>query len=78
MKFDPRLWVYLDNLRLGYAPGTNLTEEQLAWARAEALSLGFACDALKPDRITRKGQIALRLDTTVSSGANSDRDDVAP
>jgi hypothetical protein len=57
---DPRLWVYLDNLRQGLPPATALMPDQVAWAAAEARIKGFVSDAPFPDRLTRVGEIALR------------------
>lgn len=59
---DPRLWLYLDNLRNHHPPSTNLIPEWLAWAEIEARAKGFVDDALRPNRLTRKGEIALRVD----------------
>lgn len=60
-KMDPRLWLMLDNLRCGYPPDSNLTPAFAFWAAKEARRLGFVCDEIKPNRLTRKGEIALRL-----------------
>jgi hypothetical protein len=66
---DPRLWLYLDNLRCRWGEGCNLTVEQLQWARAEARAKGFVNDEPKADRLTHKGEIALRL--SLDSGGDS-------
>lgn len=58
---DPRLWVYLDNLRCGWDKGSNLSQDQLQFAESLAREKGFVSDEPRPNRLTRKGEIALRL-----------------
>ncbi len=58
---DSRVWVYLDNLRCGHPPSTNLATEQAEFAAVAARASGFVSDEPKKNRLTRKGKIALLL-----------------
>jgi len=75
---DPRLWLYLDNLRCGHDPACNLTVPQRTWAERAARDAGFVSDEPKPNRLTRKGEIALRLSLSADRGGEEGEDAGAP